>query len=212
MTSEGIFSLEGGQVKKLAAQSEYICESNSKACGECYDDKYFLACKCNFADGKTIGEENTSNHQNNALVVLDLKTQKFSYTRGIDIVSLLDIKTPQVQKLCAIFRGNSKSLIGQLTTDGKFFGEQLPKCWQSKPLDFGSLDEKEIVEIGFKSGAVGDMSISTFDRAKSIMLSNGQQQPVKCKAKVLGEVFTLSFSSSSSLKISYPKIKVKHFE
>lgn len=212
LTSEGIFSLEGGQVKKLAAQSEYICESNSKACGECYDDKYFLACKCNFADGKTIGEENTSNHQNNALVVLDLKTQKFSYTRGIDIVSLLDIKTPQVQKLCAIFRGNSKSLIGQLTTDGKFFGEQLPKCWQSKPLDFGSLDEKEIVEIGFKSGAVGDMSISTLDRAKSIMLSNGQPQPVKCKVKVLGEVFTLSFSSSSSLKISYPKIKVKHFE
>lgn len=208
MTSEGFFILKNGQVEKMETQPDYICKSNEYMCAECYENKYFIACACDFGDGKQIGVESET-YKNNAMIVFDAQTKKFSYTRGIDILSFLVIKTPSLQRLCATTRGANKNHIAQLTTDGKFFGAALPKCWQSRALDFNSLDEKEILQINFKGSGNGDMLVTAQNRSRKLKMSNSQ--PAKYKIKLFGDQFKLSFSSDADIKITYPQIKVKHF-
>lgn len=209
LTTEGLFALENGQVKRMDKQPRFIKEKNSTACAECFDGKYFLACVCDFGDSKKIGIENQT-YTNNAIIVFDAATQKYSYTRGIDIQSFFLIKTPIMQRLCATTRGTHKGHFAQLTYDGKFFGEDLPKCWQSKPLDFGSLDQKEFLQLEFGGKTIGDMNISSSRRSCTLKMSHTISQPIKYKIKLFGDQFTLSFSSSAELSVSYPRIKVKH--
>lgn len=210
MTSEGMFVLEGGQVKKLDTQPKFIDNTNKKACAECFDDKYFLACVCDFGDGKTIGVEGGT-HTNNAMIVYDTKTQKFSYTRGIDVQSFFVIKTPTMQRFCATTRGDYKMYFAELTTDGKFFDDVLPKCWQSKPIDFGSLDQKEIMQLEFDGTAIGEAKVDSGSRTRIIKMANETSLPIKYKIRLLGDNFILSFNSGTQLSLSHPRIKVRHF-
>lgn len=209
-TTEGLFVLENGQVKKMEQQPKFIRAKNDYMCGECFDDKYFLACICDFGDGKSIGVEGET-HTNNAMIVYDVATQKFSYTRGIDVSSFFVIKTPSLQRLCATVRGSYKCYFAQLTTDGKFFDDVLPKCWQSKPLTFDSVDEKEVLLLGFDGIAVGDAEISSSRGSRKLKMSHNNSGLKKYKIKLLGDEFKLMFSSKLDIKVSYPQFKVKSF-
>lgn len=209
-TTEGLFVLENGQVKKMQKQPKFVSEKNTYLCAECFDDKYFLACACDFGDGKKIGIENET-HKNNAMIVYDVVTEKFSYTRGIDVSSFFVIKTPSLQRLCATVRGVYKCYLAQLTKDGKFFDDTLPKCWQSKPLNFGSADEKEILLLNFSGAAVGDASISSSRGVRKLKMSHNSSELKKYKIKLFGDEFKLTFSSATDIKVTYPQFKVKHF-
>lgn len=209
LTTEGMFVLENGQVEKMDVQPRFVGEKNNYACAECFDDKYFLACACDFGDGKNIGVE-SGTYKNNAMIVYDTKTKKFSYTRGIDVLSFFLIKTPVMQRLCATTRGMYDGHFAQLSYDGKFFDDVLPKCWKSKPLNFDSFDQKELLQLGFAGKAVGDMSISSPTRSCTLKMSHTLSQPIKYKIKLFGDQFTLSFASSSNINVPYPRIKVKH--
>lgn len=209
-TTEGMFTLENGQVKKMSSQPKYIDLSNEYMCAESFDNKYFLACICNFGDGKSIGVEE-STHTNNTMIVFDVATQKFSYTRGIDISSFFVIKTPSFQRLCVTTRGRYQFHFGQLTTDGKFFDDVLPKCWRSKLLDFANIDEKEILQIGFSENLNANMNISSALKNRIFKQSQSESELKKYKIKLLGDAFVLTFSSDADIKVPYLQIKVKKF-
>lgn len=209
-TTEGMFELESGQVKKMSNQPRFVLNDNKYMCAECFDGKYFLACACNFGDNKTIGGENQT-HKNNVMVVFDTATKKFSYTRGVDVSTFFVIKTPKFQRLCATIRGKYKAHLAQLTTDGKLFDDVLPKCWESKPLSFDSMEEKEILQIGFSGKTIANMCISSKTRNRSLKISHSGTELNKYKIKIIGDEFVLSFSSDAEIKVSYPQIKVKHF-
>lgn len=127
--------------------------TNTNLCGTCFQGKYFLACKCNFGDGESIGcESYTGGYVNNALISYDLTTGEEEILRGVDINQIMNFVTPFKSKLLACFKNQHIDKIGQLTFDGKLFGQTLQSRYETTFADFGEKSAyKTLTKITYKS-------------------------------------------------------------
>lgn len=213
LSDDGLFKLNGNSVSKIEVPfiDKIVSQNNSDCKAVCFKNKYFLACKLNANDSYAIGVE-SGQFVNNAVLIYDLSENTFDILRGVDVADMITIQTPQLNKLCAIFRGDKKNCIGELTQDGCFFGAPLKKVWQSVNTDFGyAFKDKRISEIIIKPGFVGKIIISSegdnfsFD----IALSNLTQ---RFRTNIFGKNFSISFiSDSGSVLLSCPEISFKVF-
>lgn len=210
-TQDGIYTFDGANVKKIESPVEKILNAtrNSSIAAACYDNKYFLACKLNFDDDDVVGVE-SGNFSNNAVIVYDLIDKTISVVRGIDVRQFCVINTPYLQKLCAIFRGDKKAYIGELTTDGAFFGVALKKVWKSPKTDFGYANKlKRIMSVTVKPHTVCKIVIETENGEKVTIDSKDCEISQRFVVNLLSKSFAISFISESGQAISNPEFEVK---
>ena len=134
MTVEGLYQFNGVKVTRSSIDiGEMLPISNDNACAASLGNKYYLALKLNFGDGKKILCENV-NYTNNALIIVDLTNYSYQILRGVDIGTLLPVKTQVFEKMLVTFNSVHSSKLGEICNNSKCFDDALPKFWASSNL------------------------------------------------------------------------------
>ena len=213
LARDGIHMFDGYATKKLnlGIDELFVGVDNENACGLYYNNKFYLACRLAFNDGEKVGCENyEGGYINNALIEIDLNTSEINITRGVDISSMLALDDENVSKLVATFNGEHIGKIGELTTDGKVFGEVLPKKWVSPKSSMGYFGKiKHLEECFIKSSTDCVLTIKTDRHTKKIKIK-GSPIAKRVKLGAYGEQIQVSFEvdSEGDICISCPEIVV----
>ncbi len=208
-TGDNIYFLEGNKIKVFNGSSIKTLDLNGLsilngcdnrfACAECFEGRYYLACRGQFDDGKVIGcEGNADGYKNNLLIVLDTLTNHLDISRGVDINKLLALTNRYKSKLVACFNNQHKGKIGELTSNGQFFGEKINAVWESGQTDFGYSGKLKRVK-SFNIKSEGDCVITFIsDRGEKSFNVKGKPYVQKVKANVIGNQFMVKIESSES--------------
>lgn len=213
LAKDGIHAFDGYSTKKLDLGIDELFSGvdNDNAVGAYHNNKYYLACRLNFNDGRDVGcEASEGGYINNALIEYDLLTGEISITRGVDICSLLALDDENICKLIATFNGEHKNKIGELTDDGKFFGNVLPKMWLSPKSSMGYPTKlKHLEECLIKTKSNCKILIKTDKQEKEIQIG-GRDVAQRVKLNVIGEQIQVGFvvDSDEDTEISCPQITV----
>ena len=202
----GLKSFNGSSVSDVDLDCEELftnCDQ-SNSFGTCFEGKYYLACKCDFGDGKAVGCE-SGDYVNNALIVYDFATKHVDITRGVDINELLALNNPYLPKLVACFRNQYKGKIGQLTRDGKIFGTSLANLWQSVKTDFGLHGRRKRIK-SFTIKSLGDCKVVISSERDSREYNiTGKDQIQRIVANVVGNEFDIKIVADDD------EIKINNF-
>ncbi len=134
MTKDGIYSFNGVKVTKTDVNIKTLLPStNEHTTASSLGQKYYLALRLNFNDNKEILCE-TGDYVNNALVIIDIIDYSYEIIRGVDIKSLLPVKTELFEKMLVTFNTINNSQLGQIVETSSCFDTRLPKYWQSSNL------------------------------------------------------------------------------
>ena len=134
MTKDGIYSFNGARVTKTDVDIRNLLpETNEHTAASSLGQKYYLALRLDFNDDKSILCE-TGDYVNNALVVIDITDYSYEIIRGVDIKSLLPVKTELFEKMLVTFNTMNNSKLGQIVETSSCFGTSLPKYWKSSDL------------------------------------------------------------------------------
>lgn len=134
MTVEGLYQFNGVKVTRSSVDiAEMLPIENDNACASTLGNKYYLALRLNFNDGKQLLCE-TGNYVNNALIVVDLTDYSYQILRGVDIGTLLPVRTPVFEKMLVSFNSVHTAKLGEICTTSKCFDAALPKYWASNEL------------------------------------------------------------------------------
>lgn len=134
MTKDGIYSFNGVKVTKTDVNIKTLLPStNEHTTASSLGQKYYLALRLNFNDNKQILCE-TGDYINNALVIIDIIDYSYEIIRGVDIKSLLPVKTELFEKMLVTFNTINNSQLGQIVETSSCFDTRLPKYWQSSNL------------------------------------------------------------------------------
>ena len=200
LCKDGIYEFDNLSTKKLNLKLNRMFKgvNNQSAVASYRNGIYYLACRLNFGDNNQVGCESSVGYVNNALICLDVQTGKCSICRGIDISCLCTIQQFSCDKLYACFNGALNIKVGQLTNDGKLFGNTMQKFWRSPLSDLGYSDKtKYVKEISLlslydiKLKVFSDIEEREFDIKGSNIIS---RIPVRIKGKQIG----ISISSNQN--------------
>ncbi len=145
MTSDGLYSFNGNTTSKMELKVNNLFKKITKIlCAQFSDNSYYLACKLNFNDGKTIGCESVSGYTTNALIRINLYAEEVCVMRGVDIVFMNAIKDIHNNFLGVIVNENGRYKIGQIEECGKKYNSSLSKYWCSGNTDFGIPNKKKL--------------------------------------------------------------------
>lgn len=132
MTKEGLYSFNGIKVTKTNISLDGIDIKNDGAVASSLSEKYYLALNIDYKDEDIILYE--GEHINNTLIVFDTNNSTYELIRGVDIKTLLPIKTEIFEKVLVTFNNGPKNKIGEIIEAGKCLEENLPKYWASGSL------------------------------------------------------------------------------
>lgn len=198
LTRDGLHTFDGYTMTKMQLGIDKLFKDvkNDNCSTLFYNGKYYLACRLNFDDGEKIGcEKYSEGYINNALVVIDVKTNELEIYRGIDIASMLMLDDGNICKLIACFNGEYKQKIGQLTNDGLIFGNALKKVWTSPKSDMGFPSKlKRVKQLMVKSKYPCKIKISSEKQEKIYDIKPSNKTEV-IKTNVTGEQIAVSFIS-----------------
>ena len=193
----------GSSIKTLSLDCLNVLNGcdNRFAFGECFDGKYYLACRGDYKDGQSVGCE-AGEYKNNLLLVIDTITEHVDITRGIDINRLLALTNKFKSKLVACFNGTAKNEIGELTMDGKFFGANSKSCWESGMTDFGYNGRlKRIKSFLIRSQNDAKVTFKS-ERGEKSFVIKGKMGVQKIRANVIGNLFTVKIEGKGGAYIS----------
>ena len=208
---DGLHYFDGYKTTKLSLGIENLLDGvvNENCSSTFYNGKYYLALRLNWNDDEKVGCENyAQGYTNNAVLVYDIKTGDITLTRGVDICSILAIDDGNFGKVIACFNGEYKNVIGQMTNDGKFFGQPLKKCWTTPKSNLGYPTlVKRVKEVFVKTKSPCKVKISTEKLSKTYQIK-GSEKTQRIKTNVYGEQVEVSFISqdNSPTLISCPQI------
>lgn len=150
LTDEGLKCLDGYNVVNIFKElpgffSHYI--GDAVATGT--DDKYFLALKMHFKEehaNRILDEVNESGiYTNNGLVVCDVKKNRMTIFRGMDIHYLKSIKVHTESSVFMTFNGPKRNSLGVFSKIGKYFSDAMPKFWSTGYTDLGYPDRRKSI-------------------------------------------------------------------
>ena len=193
-------SFNGSSVKTIQLSClELLADCDNRyAFAQCFEGKYFLACKGDFKDGQKIGCENADKFCNNLLIVYDFASEHVDILRGVDINKLLAFTTNYKSKLLACFYNENKAKIGQLTSDGNIFGEKLASGWSSGQTDFDLPGKRKKIK-SFLIKTKGDCQIVfASDEENKTYDVKGSDRVQKISADVAGNMFEVKIISKST--------------
>lgn len=153
MTKDGIYSFNGVTVEKQNIGIEkYLTCDNTNAVGACLQDKWYLGLRLEFNDNKQISCE-SGEFVNNALLVINLDDYSFEIMRGVDIKTMMPLKTDTLEKMIVTFNSGEIDKVGEIDESGKLFGENTHKCLLSNTIyadDLSSMVIRNITALGSK--------------------------------------------------------------
>lgn len=133
-TRDGLYSFNGGSVSKVKIDMlDNIDFVNSKLACASLGDEYYMSAKMNFLDGEKVLCEN-GEYTNNALIIIDINNLSCEVIRGVDIGSMLPLKTEVFEKMLVTFNSMHDNTIGEIVDLSVCCDEVLPKCWLSGDL------------------------------------------------------------------------------
>ncbi len=198
LSREGLHTFNGSMVKKLDLEVADLIDTEyyEKFTSACYKGKYFLACRMNFKDNDKIGCENSElGYQNNAVLVYDVEKESVEIVRGVDICDFVPVESNIMSKLVCCFYNDYKKRLGQLTYDGKIFGQPTIKKWTSVTSDFGENGKTKIVK-SITLSALKDCEIEIkSDLETKVYKVKGKEKGQKIKTNIKGKTFQISFVS-----------------
>ena len=200
LEGSGIFSFNGSSTTKINLDCDEMLNKTQKrnASAACFEGKYYLACRYDFNDGKTIGCENEEGYINNVLFVLDLVSKKVNLLRGVDIKKLCVLNNPYKSKIIACFNGSNISYIGELTNDGDIFDQPTVKEWSSVLSDIGYPEKNKKIEyITIKTLNDCQLIIES-DKESKIFDVEGSDKLQKINVNLIGKEIKITFSTNST--------------
>lgn len=211
MTKDGVYKFNGTSVSKInTVLNNYLADINEYAVATNLQDKYYLALRVNFNDGKQILCESETDYKNNALIVLDLQDNSVKIMRGVDIKDMLALKAEFVEKIIVTFNSKDKDKIGEITNDGKYFNQELPKFYSSNYIiqDVNNVTIRKIVveaDSGVDIQIVTDEEVYTFTTYTSGV--NEFQSIIPCKKFQIQIASTAHTPYVNFIQLEYEKRK-----
>ncbi|MDR1939383.1 MAG: hypothetical protein LBQ40_01125 [Clostridiales bacterium] len=149
MLRDGLYIFDGFGAKKVFERVTGIIDTSSdlKACFD--KNKYYLAARAGFGDGKTLLSENAEPNAKNALFEFDIKNATVNILRGANILDVASVKTVSAEKIvCGLSSAADAALRGtvfELDYSGKIGTTPLPMLWSSAYNALGSPDRKKLI-------------------------------------------------------------------
>lgn len=205
---EDVYFLEGEKLKvfngvsvkdvPISAMKLLQGQDNRYAQAECFDGKYFLACRAKFDGQKNVGCEE-GQFKNNALFIYDILDKHLDIVRGVDIRQLLALTNGLKSKLIACFYNAHKAKIGQLTKDGQVFENSLSCFWKSGKIDFEKPSQRKTIK-DFQIISSKDCQIRFIsDEGEKICQLSGGEKMQKKIVNLSGRSFEVEISSESEI-------------
>ena len=172
MTADGIYTFNGVKVSKTSVNiNNLLTNQNDTAVASSLKDKYFLALRLDFKDEKQILCEKQE-CVNNAIVVINTTDYSYQIIRGVDVKSLVPVKTELFEKMLLTFNTENNSKLGEIVEISECFNKPLPKYWISgnltknyTPKTFTKLTVK--ADKGVKFSLMFDNNVISFTTYKS---------------------------------------------
>ena len=192
MTKDGLYSFNGINVKKTSVEllSELDID-NSGAIANSLGEKYYLALKINFNDNQDVLGE--SGCVNNVLMIIDTCDFTYELIRGVDIKSMLPVKTDVFEKMLFIFNTGPIDKIGQLESKSKLIDQNLPKFWSSENL-VESINTKLLTKL--KINADANIKISLIYDGKEAVFNTYKKGVNEFTFKLCCKDVKVEFSSN----------------
>ena len=194
-TNSGVFSFNGVKVSKTNINIESLLPSiNENSVGACLNDKYYLALKLNFGDEKQILCENV-NYVNNAILIIDTNDFSFEIIRGVDVKSIVPIKTEVFEKVLLTFNSEHENRLGQIVNTSTCFNDPLPKYWGSGDL-VENFNPKVFTKLEVKADK--DVKFNLHFEDKTISFTTYKSGINQFCFKIYSKDMKISISSSSA--------------
>ena len=136
-SSDGVFSFDGVQIKKVMSEAEDLFDSEqAHAFAVHHGGKYYLACRLKM-DSEIAGA-------NNSLVVYDVWKDSFDVAHDINVLSMVALETDAVRGVLTEvdYPVNYIGLIGKV---GAVDSTPTNKLWQSPVTSFGVSNGKKLL-------------------------------------------------------------------
>lgn len=198
MTRDGLYSFNGTTVTKICEKYDKYFKNldNSNCSSACLDGKYYIATRCDFNDGETVGCEANEGFVNNVLFEVDLKNFELNLLRGVDIINILSVDCPYLSKLCACFNDKAQK-IGELCFNGKDFLTNNKKAWQSYATDLGyNAKRKKLKELILTTKYNCEIEIISDEETKTYSFS-GSDAEQRLAICVSGKTFQFKFKTDA---------------
>ena len=153
ITNDGLYSFNGIKVVKADINLDNLKFNCDNAVASSLGDKYYVGLRLNFNDDKTILCEE-SEFTNNCLLVINVNNYEFEIIRGVDIKSMLPVKTEAFEKMLVCFNSAHSNIIGEIDNVSQCVENSLPKYWCS-----GELVNNVNVKLFTKLSVVADEGV-----------------------------------------------------
>ncbi len=170
--SDGLYVFDGYECRRTLKNLDGLLLPQSVTASAYFDGRYYLACKADFGDGRTVGAE-AGEYAANALLTYSVGTGEYSLSRGLDISFMNACSYGGVDFLAAGDGGCG----GIIVRCGKRFEEDLPKHWQSPETDFSAADMKKSVrDVYVQTTAPVTVTVSDGKRSRAVTVKAGRRR------------------------------------
>ena len=210
LCKDGLYYFDGVSMEKLNLGLDKYFENvdNSSAVGAFLDGKYYLACKLNYNDGRTIGCE-SSTYTNNTLLEFDISTGEIQILRGVDINYLHAVQAPLFSKLLILLNGSAGNKLYELTQDGKIEDNITIKIWTSPLTDMGYPAYKKVIKYLSLNTETDITVIFNVDGKDFEFKIKGSATPSRVPINLIGKKFSVTFKCEvASCEISNSQLEV----
>lgn len=200
LQEDGLYRLDGTDIKKMDFNfSSLLIKDQDEATSCFHDGKYYLACKLDLKD-------DTAPTHNNCLVEFDFENKKFNIIKGLEIMSMISVNIPGVNKI--IFVGRDKNVLYEISSVSQIDSVSTYKFWQSGQMTFGDIDDKKIIkEINIYSKYDCTISIVS-NKGTSQFSIAGKDKIQRVPINIVGNEFRLEISSTADkMLIKYLQLK-----
>jgi len=205
MTRNGLYAFDGIKVEKFNVGIENLFDgTNSKALGSSLQNKYYLAVRLNFNDGKKMLCEE-GNYINNALIIIDTFDHSYEMIRGVDISCMLPLKTELVEKMLVCLNCYPQNRIGEIDNSGKYFGQVLPMSYATNTILADNMDKIVVRKIRLHSSKDVEIKFTT-DEEKSFVFTTTKNGLNEIETMIECKNFKLEFNSKNTI------CNIKHLE
>ncbi len=208
MTKDGIYSFNGVKVTKTDVDIRSLLpNTNEHTAASSLGQKYYLALRLNFNDNKSILCE-TVDYVNNALVIIDVTDYSYEIIRGVDIKSLLPVKTELFEKMLVTFNTMNTSKLGQIVDTSSCFDASLPKYWESSDLT-NNFNTKLFTKLSIQASE--NVKFNFIYDDKSISFTTYKDGLNEFCFKILCKEIKLEISSNET-QASVDKVVIDYYE
>ncbi len=149
LQKDGLYYYNGISVSRVNIPVDKILldKNNLHAVAEAMQNKYYLAFRCDFGDGKCVNVENEEGYKNNCLLIYDIEKGDFELIRGVDIGSMFALKHNCIEKMLFTFNTKYTAIIGELTDDGMCIDTRLDGFYATADISLDNIGQKVIRRV-----------------------------------------------------------------